>query len=800
MTGIAADPQSALADAKRRELMRRELARRHMIDFVRYVTPWYQDAGFRTALCDVLDAFARRQILRLKITVPPQHGKSFLVSEHLPAFLLGREPDSRVMLGSYNQRFANKWGRAVQRIMRRPAYAALFPGSKIGSGSGYTAAVDEFDIQDRRGGFKAVGFGAGITGNPFHYGIIDDPIKGRSEADSAVVRENIWDTYTGEFYTRQNPMGAAPICLMSCMVGGTVVLMGDGSEKFLRDVRVGDSVATFKDGRLGASRVLNWKNNGADKILRIKTISGITVRSNGRHPFLVRVGGALEWIRAKDLRQGYEIVRVNGANGRTRSARLRDVASQLGAEDIATATTTKSVGLTAFGRHLALKTHRQELTQNSNTATALLLPTISGILSGREAIALFAGENQIPPAIQKVGLECCALITATKAERFADCFATDATSPLAAGIRQKRSMPPLDTSDFTLDAVAEIRHDGVEDVFDVQVEGTENFIANGLVSHNTRWHDDDPHGRTDRQERAGGEKWTVFNFPAIDKQGRPLLFSAEAYAKVKFTLGSRDWQSLYQQEPMLEGGTVFKERWFRRYVLDRATLPESVRGGWCVSERPSESPDGKLGAVTVHRIDAGSLMRFITVDPALTEKESADYSVVDVWGYDSDRGDLYLLDHWRDQVSSPDLLDKIGQQLNLWRCVRVYVESVAFQKSLIQFADRLDWPVTELVADRDKLARAYAAAPLVEQGRVYVPTSAEWWPVLQHELLTFPQSDRKDQVDSFAYGCLVIREGLGGATIGPTAGSDPGPTGGRLNPHRYAQRWQAGGGRRFSAR
>lgn len=537
MTNVAADPQAAhaqalaLADAKRRELMRRELARRHMIDFVRYVTPWYQDAGFRTALCDVLDAFARRQILRLKITVPPQHGKSFLVSEHLPAFLLGREPDSRVMLGSYNQRFANKWGRAVQRIMRRPAYAALFPGSKIGSGSGYTAAVDEFDIQDRRGGFKAVGFGAGITGNPFHYGIIDDPIKGRSEADSAVVRENIWDTYTGEFYTRQNPMGAAPICLMS-----------------------------------------------------------------------------------------------------------------------------------------------------------------------------------------------------------------------------------------------------------------------------TRWHDDDPHGRTDRQERAGGEKWTVFNFPAIDKQGRPLLFSAEAYAKVKFTLGSRDWQSLYQQEPMLEGGTVFKERWFRRYVLDRATLPESVRGGWCVSERPSESPDGKLGAVTVHRIDAGSLMRFITVDPALTEKESADYSVVDVWGYDSDRGDLYLLDHWRDQVSSPDLLDKIGQQLNLWRCVRVYVESVAFQKSLIQFADRLDWPVTELVADRDKLARAYAAAPLVEQGRVYVPTSAEWWPVLQHELLTFPQSDRKDQVDSFAYGCLVIREGLGGATIGPTAGSDPGPTGGRLNPHRYAQRWQAGGGRRFSAR
>lgn len=546
----AFDPTSLAA--ARAELARRELARRHMLDFVRYVTPWYRDAEFRTRLCDVLDRFARGQILRLRITVPPQHGKSFLVSEHLPAFILGRNPDARIMLASYNHKFASKWGRAVQRVMRRQAYAALFPGINVARGAGYTAAADEFDIQDRRGGLKCVGFGSGITGNPFHFGIIDDPLKGRSEADSPTIRENAWDTYTGEFYTRQNPMGSAPICMMG-----------------------------------------------------------------------------------------------------------------------------------------------------------------------------------------------------------------------------------------------------------------------------TRWHDDDPIGRTERAEKSGGEEWEHFDFPAIDSAGRPLLFSLADYDRVRKTIGARDWQSLYQQRPMLEGGNVFKREWFRPYELDRGALPESVRGGFCVSTRAladaDGAPMGALGATTVRRIDAHALMRFITADPALTEKDSEDgaYSVVDVWGYDSEMGDLYLLDHWRDQVTSPDLLARIGRAYSEWRCHRVHIESVAFQKALIQFADLLNWPVAELVADRDKLARAYAAAPLVEQGRVYVPTGVEWWPTLQHELLTFPASQQKDQVDSFSYGCLVIREGLGGATDGPgfvgaagagagggfvegLAGRAAGVVGaGAGFSTRFASRWQAGGGRRW---
>ena len=66
-------------------------------------------------------------------------------------------------------------------------------------------------------------------------------------------------------------------------------------------------------------------------------------------------------------------------------------------------------------------------------------------------------------------------------------------------------LPQPGISDFTLDDVISVEPDGVEEVFDVQVDRTENFIANGLVSHNTWWHDDDLAGRLQEAMRADPE-------------------------------------------------------------------------------------------------------------------------------------------------------------------------------------------------------------------------------------------------------------------------------------------------------
>ena len=54
--------------------------------------------------------------------------------------------------------------------------------------------------------------------------------------------------------------------------------------------------------------------------------------------------------------------------------------------------------------------------------------------------------------------------------------------------------------------------DGEEEVFDLQVDRTENFIANGVVSHNTWWNADDWAGRIQEAMKDGGDKFEIIRY------------------------------------------------------------------------------------------------------------------------------------------------------------------------------------------------------------------------------------------------------------------------------------------------
>ena len=80
-------------------------------------------------------------------------------------------------------------------------------------------------------------------------------------------------------------------------------------------------------------------------------------------------------------------------------------------------------------------------------------------------------------------------------------------------------------SDFTADPIVAILPDGEEEVFDVEIDKTENFIANGIVSHNTRWAENDLTGRVlaDAMKRSTGEDWDIIELPAILPSGNPPM-------------------------------------------------------------------------------------------------------------------------------------------------------------------------------------------------------------------------------------------------------------------------------------
>ena len=61
------------------------------------------------------------------VFLPPQHGKSELVSRRFPAFMLGHKPDLRLICASHTKDLAVSMNRDVQRIMASAAYAGSSP-------------------------------------------------------------------------------------------------------------------------------------------------------------------------------------------------------------------------------------------------------------------------------------------------------------------------------------------------------------------------------------------------------------------------------------------------------------------------------------------------------------------------------------------------------------------------------------------------------------------------------------------------------------------------------------------------
>jgi phage terminase large subunit-like protein len=190
-----------------------ELQRRCVLDFTERTFAKYRAEWFHVALAAKLDEFlAKPGAAFLMVFMPPQHGKSELVSRRFPALVLGRYPAMNIILGSYNATYAKKFTRAILRTIESDAYRLLFPGTGIdGVGCTHGTFVREasnFEVHDgaakpeKLGSFMSVGVGSGATGNPCDLLILDDVIKDRSEADSPAYRNKIWEWFTDALETR----------------------------------------------------------------------------------------------------------------------------------------------------------------------------------------------------------------------------------------------------------------------------------------------------------------------------------------------------------------------------------------------------------------------------------------------------------------------------------------------------------------------------------------------------------------------------------------------------------------------
>lgn len=173
-------------------------------DLAQWINPKTRQTPALDLIDDALVDLLNTEDGRLIITMPPQEGKSTRVIDTV-VWALKLNPDLRVATASYAQSLANRNGRAVRRMITSNPDLDL----RIAPDNG---AVHDWTIDGHTGGLLAVGVGAGLTGRPVDFLVIDDPIKDRKQADSKVYRESVWDWWTDVAATRLAP--GAPVVVI----------------------------------------------------------------------------------------------------------------------------------------------------------------------------------------------------------------------------------------------------------------------------------------------------------------------------------------------------------------------------------------------------------------------------------------------------------------------------------------------------------------------------------------------------------------------------------------------------------
>ena len=204
-----------------KELMERELEQRKkatssLLHFTEYTMPSYKTTWYHIIYSKILDQFAKGNMRKLMITMPPQHGKSELSTRRLPAFMLGQNNKKRVCISSYNATKVREFSKDVQRIIADPLYFNLFPQSLISNSEptrnlhlqhiDAQRTLDRFEIFEqngfKRGDLRAVGRGGALTGNPVDVKIMDDLYKDYKEGNSPKIRLAVIDWYVSVVRTR----------------------------------------------------------------------------------------------------------------------------------------------------------------------------------------------------------------------------------------------------------------------------------------------------------------------------------------------------------------------------------------------------------------------------------------------------------------------------------------------------------------------------------------------------------------------------------------------------------------------
>ena len=318
-------------------------------------------------------------------------------------------------------------------------------------------------------------------------------------------------------------------------------------------------------------------------------------------------------------------------------------------------------------------------------------------------------------------------------------------------------------------------------VYDLQVEETRCFFANGILVHNCVIIDDahsvdDANSRTKLASDVTTFREALPSRVNSDESSIVIIMQRLAVGDISDVALELGYQHLlipmrYEvgrskhvvgtgDPRTVEGELMFPERFPEAQVVE---LEKSL-GSFATAGQLQQRPNPRGGRIIrtewleLYSMAPDMEYRAIYADTALKAKEQHDYSVFQCWGKGKD-GKLYLLDMIRGKWEAPELERRA---VAFWtkhqadqgsRLRHLKVEDAASGTGLIQGLKlKNNIPVVGISRSRDKYTRLLDVVGYMESGKIRLPKDAPYLSDFLTECESFSADDthpHDDQLDPF---------------------------------------------------
>ena len=184
------------------QIERVEKCQRSFLSFVKSMWPEFIVGKHHRIIAEKLERIASGELRRLIINMPPRHTKSEFASFLFPAWMIGKNPNMKIIQATHTTELAVNFGRKTKNLIEREDYQEIF-NTRLAADSKASGRWDT----DRGGMYYAVGGGSNLAGRGGDLIIIDDP-HSEQTAMSNNGFDDAWDWYTGGPRQRLQPGGA----------------------------------------------------------------------------------------------------------------------------------------------------------------------------------------------------------------------------------------------------------------------------------------------------------------------------------------------------------------------------------------------------------------------------------------------------------------------------------------------------------------------------------------------------------------------------------------------------------------